>query len=615
MKKFLLTLLTILCLSCCFLFVGCGDNGGNTDNDDQIKQVYYTYVAYAESNGETPMSYEDWLASIKGEKGDKGDTGANGQDGKDGVTPTIEISEDGFWVINGEKTEVKAVGVDGANGTNGINGQDGVDGKDGQDGVDGVTPTIEISEDGFWVINGEKTTTKAIGIDGTNGKDGTNGTNGLDGKDGKDGVTPTIEIIDGYWYINGENSGVKAEGKDGVNGTNGANGTDGEGGMSAYQIFKRYYPNYQGSEKDWITDVALNNICNLFGHEYKKDVISPTCKSEGYTYCVCNVCKDVLVENYTETVAHDYFGGTCKWCGYCEALNFAEYITTEDGWVVALTETDAFLMTYVGDGIEMFIPSIYETKKLKFDYFSFDFDSLQYSLEKLFIPDSFNMLIDDYQFHNFDALTYVYIGNAVESIGSESFGLCDNLKTLILGEGITSIGSGAFDQCYNLNLIKYNPIRVTSTGNLAPFELCGTRGEGITLEIGANVETLPYHLLSSWNDWVESAPNIKKIKIASNSVLVEIENQCFYNCQFIEEIFLPKSLEVIGTAAFYGTGINKVFFAGTSDDWLEVRILGENTPIINATKYFYIANEADVPNDGGNYWHYVDGVPTAWVKD
>ena len=28
--------------------------------------------------------------------------------GKDGLTPTIEISDDGYWVINGEKTDVKA---------------------------------------------------------------------------------------------------------------------------------------------------------------------------------------------------------------------------------------------------------------------------------------------------------------------------------------------------------------------------------------------------------------------------------------------------------------------------------------------------------------------------
>ena len=39
--------------------------------------------------------------------------GENGKDGKDGLTPTIEISDDGYWVINGQKTNVKA---DGGNG-------------------------------------------------------------------------------------------------------------------------------------------------------------------------------------------------------------------------------------------------------------------------------------------------------------------------------------------------------------------------------------------------------------------------------------------------------------------------------------------------------------------
>ena len=38
----------------------------------------------------------------------QGPQGEKGESGKDGVTPTIEISEDGYWVINGEKTNVKA---------------------------------------------------------------------------------------------------------------------------------------------------------------------------------------------------------------------------------------------------------------------------------------------------------------------------------------------------------------------------------------------------------------------------------------------------------------------------------------------------------------------------
>ena len=43
----------------------------------------------------------------KGEKGDKGDTG------EAGATPTVTINEDGYWVINGVVTDVKAEGDDG----------------------------------------------------------------------------------------------------------------------------------------------------------------------------------------------------------------------------------------------------------------------------------------------------------------------------------------------------------------------------------------------------------------------------------------------------------------------------------------------------------------------
>lgn len=90
----------------------------------------------------------------QGEKGEQGIPGIQGEAGKDGITPTIEVSDDGYWVINGEKTEHKAVGQDGA------------------DGQDGTTPEIWISTDGYWVINGEKTQYEAVGHDGADGQDG-----------------------------------------------------------------------------------------------------------------------------------------------------------------------------------------------------------------------------------------------------------------------------------------------------------------------------------------------------------------------------------------------------------------------------------------------------------
>ena len=94
-KKILTWLLACLFVGALSLGAACGDksaqNGGANGEQTQpteIEAVYAQYVTYAEGKGETPLSYEDWLASIKGEKGDQGV----------GIEK-IEYDEDGNLVI------------------------------------------------------------------------------------------------------------------------------------------------------------------------------------------------------------------------------------------------------------------------------------------------------------------------------------------------------------------------------------------------------------------------------------------------------------------------------------------------------------------------------------
>ena len=87
--------------------------------------------------------------------------------------PSITI-EDGYWCINGVKTDYKAEGEDGSN------------------------TVVTIGEDGYWYINGVKTDVKA------------EGTTGPVGPGGHDAEVTIGE--DGYWYINGIKTNVKAEG-------------------------------------------------------------------------------------------------------------------------------------------------------------------------------------------------------------------------------------------------------------------------------------------------------------------------------------------------------------------------------------------------------------------
>ena len=89
-------------LTACDLKLGLGNgvenqNSSSASEETEIEKVYAQYVVYAQAEGQTPLSYEEWLASIKGEKGDKGDKGDTGADGV-GIE-NIYINEDGELIV------------------------------------------------------------------------------------------------------------------------------------------------------------------------------------------------------------------------------------------------------------------------------------------------------------------------------------------------------------------------------------------------------------------------------------------------------------------------------------------------------------------------------------
>ena len=145
--------------------------------------------------GNVTFPWSEEAVSVEG--GKPTELGTKELTGEEIIDSFITISTDGFWVINGVKTTIKAQGEDG---------------KDGIDGTNGTTP--HIGEDGYWYIGIVNTGIKAQGEDGVDGIDGTNGT------------TPHIGD-DGYWYIGIVNTGIKAQGVDGNDGTTPHIGEDG----------------------------------------------------------------------------------------------------------------------------------------------------------------------------------------------------------------------------------------------------------------------------------------------------------------------------------------------------------------------------------------------------
>ena len=248
--------------------------------------------------GEPGLQGEQGVPGEDGEDGVDGKDGVNGKDGKDGATPTVEISNDGYWIINGVKTEYKAIGTD------------------GKDGVDGATPTVEISNDGYWVINGAKTEYKAIGTDGKDGKDGEN-------------ISCDCEKCEHSYveYLLLEST------------------------CSSHKVFLmcELCDNMIVTEKEPVKP-----------HEYQAVVTRATCLTQGYITYTCNKCGYSFDDDYTDALEHSLINGVCEYCEYvrCDKngipdengnyILFGEYPQTIKSHAVTITEVKDDRGYYLG---------------------------------------------------------------------------------------------------------------------------------------------------------------------------------------------------------------------------------------------------------------------------
>ena len=212
--------------------------------------------------------------------------------GKDGQSnaPTIEIGSDGYWYINGTKTDYKANGEKGEQGEKGDKGDSGEQGEQGEKGD-----------------SGEK------------GSDGVNGSDGKDGKDGVDGVN----------------------GSDGKDGINGSDGKDGVNGKSAYEIYKEKY-GYEGTEEQWLDDLVNGRLA-------LKDKYTVTFDSDGGSEIGNQEVSDGKKANEPDapTKTGYTFGG---WFVKTTEWNFLAYTVTENVTLKAKWIANEYTLKFNSNG-------------------------------------------------------------------------------------------------------------------------------------------------------------------------------------------------------------------------------------------------------------------------
>ena len=161
----------ILALVMCFFAVAALASCGESAYDIAVKNGF-------------KGTEEQWLQSLKGDAGAKGE---------DAAAPTIEIDKDGYWVINGVKTDVKATGDAGDKGSEGADGRE----VEFRKGTTHIQWRYKGEADSAW-----KDLISIKELQGAAGSNGSNGTNGEDGKDGREVVFRTGETHIQWKYKN-----------------------------------------------------------------------------------------------------------------------------------------------------------------------------------------------------------------------------------------------------------------------------------------------------------------------------------------------------------------------------------------------------------------------------
>ena len=232
-------------------------------------------------------------------------------------------------------------------------------------------------------------------------------------------------------------------------------------------------------------------------------------------------------------------------------------------------------------------------------------------------------------------LTSIYIPGSVTIIERIAFSDCGKLTKVTFGEGsqLERIYDYAFANCTNLSAVyiedisswckvifhtdKSNPLyyahnlylndtlvtdlTISSDINIIRSYAFINCSSLINLVISGGVETIDSYAFYNCSSL---------ISLVISEGVTSIASYAFRECVNLKSIVIPESIESIGISAFYQCAEDCVlYYGGTSTDWAVISIENFNSGLADATRYYYSENE---PTSSGNYWHYVDGIPTPW---
>ena len=298
-------------------------------------------------------------------------------------------------------------------------------------------------------------------------------------------------------------------------------------------------------------------IVEAVGHSYannQQDVVlrETTCVDDGLTLKSCLNCGEQELQISPKTGVHIYEEGVCK---YCELPQSQGLVYEMDDGVYYVTGIGTCTDSHI------YIPRTYK-----------------------------GILVEDIDIENEENTGHVTDITLHKNMSMYSFGGATGLPNL----------QNIYVSEENENLISENGIVYTRDKKTLIKYPDGRSGVFVVPD---DVQDLHYGAFAG--------SKVTRVELPDS--ITRISHYSFDNCDSLTSVVIGKGVTSIAYDAFRDCdSLTSVYYKGTTEEWGNIDIENNNNELLSATVYYYKENEANVPTDGGKYWHYVDGVPTVW---
>lgn len=425
----------------------------------------------------------------------------------------------------------------------------------GPDNIQNGKSAYEIAVDnGFvgsekeWLLSlkGDKGERGAQGEQGVQGEQGKQGEQGIQGEQGVQGVQGERgekgeQGKQGQQGIQGERG---AQGEQGVQGKQGIQGEHGENGLSAYQIYLKYHPEYSKTEEEWIEDLVNGRLAdNIDKFEYEL--------LDDGTYAIGR--GNVIAESITIPMQYNNrVVSQIKVDGFKDTPYLKEIIIGES-------------IKTIGNGAFSHNVSLQKVVMKNVESIGASAFAFCEKLNDIILPSSAKS-IGENAFESCNNLEYINIPENIEIVSANAFLNCSKLADIEISSNVLNIHSNAL---INTKWYENQPAGVVYAGAIA-YKFKDTSDEEINIIIKDGTKVIQENLFNK-NTKVKSIvlPEslliigdnaFKDSKINFNGVIIPSNVKSIGSFAFAKDmssggtihIVIPKSVERMGKRVFWG---------------------------------------------------------------